>query len=222
MKSVFKIAEKDLKIEFRRTYELLSILTFSISSVLLSSFSWRGGLTVNSEFISVTVWIIFFFTGILGLTTTFIREVDKGTLGGLKTLPCSPLAILAGKTIYAFILLFTVEIILTPFLIVFLNLSTSKTLIHLLLTFLLGTFNLSIVGSFVSSFVIYSEGKTLLCSLLLFPVCTPILILSASVTNKILQGLGYLDFLPELKLLTAFLLMITLISSLTFKLILQE
>ena len=53
MKSALKIAEKDLKIEFRRTYELLSILTFSISSVLLSSFSWGGGLAVNSEFISV-------------------------------------------------------------------------------------------------------------------------------------------------------------------------
>ncbi|MFQ5836375.1 MAG: heme exporter protein CcmB [Candidatus Bathyarchaeia archaeon] len=217
-----RIAEKDLKAEFRRTYEILSILTFSVSAILICSFAWGGAIVTDSEVASAALWIILFFASVLTFTTSFAREMDRGTLGGLKTLPCSSLSILFGKVLYATVLLLLVEGVLLPFSVVFLNLKISGKFLDFLLIFILGMVDLSFAGSFVSGLVMFSEGKTLLLSFLLFPVCMPVLISSVLATDKIIGGVGVVDVMPELKLLLAFLLCIIAVAGLTFKFVLEE
>lgn len=220
--TAIRIAEKDLRTEFRRTYEILSILTFSVSSILICSFAWSGALTINSEVTSAALWIILFFTCILTFTTSFMREMDRGTLGGLKTLPCSPLAILFGKILYAIVLLLLVEGVVLPFSFVFLSLKILGRFEDFLLVFIFGIIDLSFAGSFISSLVMFSEGKTLLLSFLLFPICMPVLVSSVLATEKIIGGLATIDVMPELRLLLAFLLFIMAVAILTFKFILEE
>jgi heme exporter protein B len=216
------MAEKDLRTEFRRSYEVLSILTFSVGSILISSFVLGGGGVVEPEVVASALWIILFFASILTFTTSFTRETDQGTLGGLKSLPCSPGAILVGKIIYGTALLFLLEFVLIPFSIVFLNLDLSGRFPALLLICFLGAAGLSFAGSFVSGLVMFSEGKTLLLSFLLIPVCMPVIIPSVMATEEIIGGSGIMAVIPELRLLIAFLLLITAIMILTFKFILEE
>jgi heme exporter protein B len=219
--AAIRIAEKDLKAEFRRVYEILSILVFSVSSILICSFAWGGAMASRPEVTAAALWIILFFASVLTFTTSFTREVDRGTFGGLKTLPCSPSVILFGKILYAFVLLLLVESVLLLFSRVFLNLNLSESFIELLLVFSLGIVDLSLAGSFVSGLVMFSEGKTLLLSFLLFPVCMPVLIPSVLATEKIIRGVGMVNVIPELRLLLAFLFSITAIASLTFKFVLE-
>jgi heme exporter protein B len=216
------MAEKDLRTEFRRSYEVLSILTFSVGSILISSFVLGGGGVVEPEVVAAALWIILFFASILTFTTSFTRETDQGTLGGLKSLPCSPGAILVGKIIYGMALLFLLEFVLIPFSIVFLNLELSGRFPALLLICFLGAAGLSFAGSFVSGLVMFSEGKTLLLSFLLIPVCMPVLIPSVMATKEIIGGSDIMAVMPELRLLIAFLLLITAIMILTFKFVLEE
>nr|QNO54087.1 hypothetical protein GHMFPJCE_00014 [Methanosarcinales archaeon ANME-1 ERB6] len=216
------IAEKDLRTEFRRSYEILSILIFSLGSILICSFAWSGGGTTEPEVAGAALWVILFFASILVFTTSFTREADRGTLGGLKTLPCSPLAILVGKIIYGIVLLFLVECVLIPFSIIFLNLHLGTRFPALLLVCFLGAVGLAFAGSFVSGLVMFSEGKTLLLSFLLIPVCIPVLIPSVSATEKIISGSSIADVMPELSMLIAFLLLITAIMILTFEFVLEE
>jgi len=222
-RAALRIAEKDLRTEFRRSYEVLSILTFSVGSILICSFAWSGGsIGSEPEVVAAALWIILFFASILAFTTSFTREADRGTLGGLKTLPCSPLAILAGKIIYGTVLLFFVECVLIPFSIIFLNLELGGRFPALLLVCLLGAVGLSFAGSFVSGLVMFSEGKTLLLSFLLIPVCMPVLMPAVSATREIIAGSGISEVVPELRLLTAFLLLITAVMILTFEFVLEE
>jgi len=222
-RAAFGVAEKDLRTEFRRSYEVLSILTFSVGSILICSFAWGGGGAVEPEVAAAALWIILFFASILAFTTSFTREADRGTLGGLKTLPCSPLAILFGKIIYGIVLLFFVECVLIPFSIIFLNLELSgRFLAALLLVCFLGAVGLSFAGSFVSGLVMFSEGKTLLLSFLLIPVCMPVLMPSVVATKEIIGGSGITEVKPELGLLIAFLLLITAVMILTFEFVLEE
>jgi len=222
LSAAIRIAEKDLKAEFRRTYEILSILTFSVSAVLICSFAWGGAIATEPEVASAALWIILFFASVLTFTTSFTREMDRGTLGGLKTLPCSSLSILLGKTLYVMVLLLLVEGVLLPFSVIFLNLNMSGRPVDFLLIFILGMIDLSFAGSFVSGLVMFSEGKTLLLSFLLFPICMPVLISSVLATEKIISGLAMTDVLPELRLLLAFFLTIVAVAGLTFKYILEE
>ena len=221
--AALRIAEKDLRTEFRRSYEVLSILTFAVGSILICSFAWSsGGGTAEPEVTAATLWIILFFASILTFTTSFTREADRGTLGGLKTLPCSPIAILIGKIFYGIVLLFLVECVLIPFSIIFLNLDLGAGLPLLLLVCFLGATGLSFAGSFVSGLLMFSEGKTLLLSFLLIPICMPVIIPSVLATEKILRGSGIAELIPELQLLIAFLLLIAAIMILTFKFVLEE
>lgn len=120
------------------------------------------------------------------------------------------------------VLLLLVEYVLLPFSMVFLNLRMSDRLLDFLLVFLLGAIDLSFAGSFVSGLVMFSEGKTLLLSFLLFPVCMPVLIPSVLATDKILSGVAAIGVATELSLLLSFLLCIVAIAGLTFKFVLEE
>ncbi len=222
LSTAIRLAEKDLKVEFRRTYEILSILTFSVSSILVCSFAWGGGTTVNSSVVSAAIWIILFFASVLTFTTSFTREMDRGTIGGLKTLPCSPVSILYGKILYATVMLLLVGVVSISFSVIFLNLEFPSNSLDFLLLYLLGMTCLSFAGSFVSSLVMFSEGKTLLLSFLLFPICMPVLTSSVLATEKIMNGLTMIDVVPELRLLFAFLLCIIAVSSLTFGFVMEE
>jgi heme exporter protein B len=200
LSTALRIAEKDLKTEIRRTYEILSI----------------------SGVVSATIWVILFFASVLVFTTSFTREADRGTFSGLKTLPCDPLSILFGKTLYAIVMLFIVAIVSISFSIIFLNLGFSEGYFDFIILTFFGTVCLSITGSFISSLLIFSEEKTLLMSFLFFPISTPVLLPSVIATEKIISGLRIMDVISEVKLLFAFLLSITIVSTLTFKFVFEE
>ncbi|MFQ6054027.1 MAG: heme exporter protein CcmB [Candidatus Bathyarchaeia archaeon] len=221
LRSALHLAEKDLVVEFRRIYELLSIVTFALSSILIVSFALRGAVTLTPEVISAALWIVVFFSSILLLTTSFAREVDKGTIAGLRSLPIPPYTILLGKILYSgAILLFVVAVTFLSS-VMFLNLSTG-VLAKLAAVFLVGVLDLALVGSVVSALVMYSEGKTLLLSFLFFPVSVPVLIPSTMATEKIIGGMTFLDAVPELRLLLAFMLAVTAVSILLFRYVFVE
>jgi heme exporter protein B len=211
-----KLAAKDLVIELRRAHEFMSILAFALTSILISSFAWRGVLILSPDVVSATLWIVIYFSSILTLTTSFSREVDRGTIEGLRSLPCPSYAILIGKMLYGFVILFTVLIATILSSTIFLNIRLS-VIPNLMIVFAVGVIDLAIVGSIVSAIVMYSEGKTLLLSFLFFPVSVPILIPGTQAAGKLISGMGLLEILPELRLLAAFLMAIVAISMLLFR-----
>jgi len=211
-----KLALKDLVIELRRAHEFMSILAFALTSILISSFALRGVLILSSEVVSATLWIVIYFSSILTLTTSFSREVDRGTIEGLRSLPCPSYAILIGKVFYGAVILFTVLVATILSSTIFLNIRLS-VIPNLMIVFAVGVIDLAIVGSIVSAIVMYSEGKTLLLSFLFFPVSVPILIPGTQAAGKLISGMGLLEILPELRLLAAFLMAIIAISILLFR-----
>jgi heme exporter protein B len=216
------ISEKDLRTELQRPYEVISIFAFAAGSILIASLALSGTARVLPDIIAAVLWIILFFVVILTFTTAFMREADQETLGGLKTLPCSPMTILVGKTIYGTAIVFFVESLLIPCTILFFHLDLKGILLPFLLVYFLGSLGLSIAGSFVSGLVIYSEEKTILLSFLIIPICMPSIVPSVTATREIIGGTDLVDVIPELRLLIAFLLLITAVMILTFSYVLDE
>jgi len=216
-----KLARKDLTIELRRVHEFMSILAFALTSVLISSFAWRGLLVLNPEVVSATLWIVIYFSSILALTTSFSREVDRGTIDGLRSLPCPAYTILIGKIIYCVVILFTVFMATILSAIIFLNIRL-VFLPSLIVVFSLGVIDLAIIGSIVSAIVMYSEGKTLLLSFLFFPVSIPVLIPGIQAVGMIISGAGLSGVIPELRLLGSFLFAVVAVSILLFRYVFHE
>jgi len=221
MSYALKLARKDLTIELRRVHEFMSILAFALTSVLISSFAWRGLLVLSPEVVSATLWIVIYFSSILALTTSFSREVDRGTIEGLRSLPCPAYTILIGKIIYGVVILFTVFMATILSAIIFLNIRL-VVLPSLIVVFSLGVIDLAIIGSIVSAIVMYSEGKTLLLSFLFFPVSIPVLIPGIQAVGMIISGTGLLGVIPELRLLGSFLFAVVAVSILLFRYVFHE
>jgi len=221
-KTVWTLVKKDLAVEFRRSHEIMSIFAFSIGSILLASLTLHPEDSARSGVAAALFWIILFFASIFIFTTSFTRETDRGTLGGLKTLPCSPLAILAGKAIYGVTLVVLVGCLLIPASVIFLHLDIAGRIPAFLLIFLLGAIGISLAGSFVSGLVMFSEGKALLLSFLLIPITIPVLLPSVIGTEKIVRGEGIAAVVPELRLVAAFLFLIIAIMAVTFTFVFEE
>ncbi|MBA7469735.1 hypothetical protein GH157_03040 [archaeon] len=202
MGNALKLAMKDLVIEARRAHEFMSILAFALSSILISSFAWRGVLVLGPEVISATLWIVVYFSSILTLTTSFAREVDRGTIEGLRSLPCSSFAILLGKVLYGAVIMFTVMVATVLSATLFLNIELS-VVPSLFVVFVMGVIDLALIGSVISAIVI--------------PVSVPILIPGTQAVGKVISGEGLLSVMPELRLLLAFLLAIVAVSMLLFR-----
>ena len=211
-----KLALKDITVELRRPHEFLSIIAFTLSSVIVSSFAWRNILEMEPVVVSAAMWVIIYFASILALTTSFAREVDRGTIDGLRSLPCPPYSVLAGKMIYGCVTLIIVLSSLIGSSFIFLNLSMS-VIPSLLTVFLLGVIDLALMGSIMSAVLMYSEGKNLLLAFLFFPVSIPILLPGIQAGSKIITGASLLGVLPELRLLFAFMLGVIAVSMTLFK-----
>ena len=219
LRHVGLISIKDLRSEFRRPYEVISLLTFSLGAVLIVALT-LGGSRVPPDIVAGLIWILLLFITILTYTTSFARESDRGTLGGLKSLPCSPLAILGGKVVYGTLLILVIGSVLLFFTALFLPLDPGGSYAEFLLIFALGATGLSLAAAFVSGLVMYSEGSTLLLSFLLIPISVPILLPAVQATTGLLRGTA--DALPSLQLLLASLGLILAVTILTFSCVLQE
>jgi heme exporter protein B len=219
LRHVGLISIKDLRSEFRRPYEVISLLAFSLGAVLISSLT-LGGSQVPPDMIAALIWILLLFITILTYTTSFARESDRGTLGGLKSLPCSPLAILGGKVVYGTLLILVVGSVLLFFTALFLPLDLGGSYAEFLLIFALGAIGLSLAAAFVSGLVMYSDGSTLLLSFLLIPLSVPILLPAVHATTGLLTGTA--ETLPALQLLLASLGLILAVTILTFSCVLEE
>ena len=222
LRDSLNIAVRDILIESRRAYELWSIIFFAVSAMVMVSIAWGTPISITIEEGVASLWIIIFFTSILLFTTTFSREMDCGTIGGLRTIPSSPLATLFGKVIYSVVMLLLVIVVLLPLSIVFINIQPSIDILELFLILIIGIIDLSFAGSFVSSIVMYSEGKNLLLPFLLFPISMPIFIPAILSSGKILQGLAFTEYSGELRLLGAFLVLVIMVAIFSFETIMEE
>ncbi len=216
LKIAVRLAVKDITVEMRRPHELLSIIAFTLSSIIVSSFAWHSIITLDPIVISATMWVIIYFASILVLTTSFAREMDRGTIDGLRSLPCPPYSVLAGKMMYGCVTLLLVLVSLISSSFIFLNLNP-VLVPYLLIVFILGVVDLALMGSILSAVLMYSEGKNLLLAFLFFPVSVPILLPGIQAVGKILSGSTLMTILPEIRLLFAFMLGVIGISMALFK-----
>jgi heme exporter protein B len=167
------------------------------------------------------MWVVIFFASILVLTTSFAREVDRGTIDGLRSIPCPPFAVLAGKMIYGMVSLTIVLLSLIFSSLLFLNMNTAL-IPSLVLIFTIGAIDFALMGSMMSAVLMYSEGKNLLLAFLFFPVSVPILLPGIQAGAKILAGEPLTALVPELRLLFAFMLAVIAASMTLFQEIFLE
>src|ERR1700688_4658455 len=116
------IARKDLSIEFRTRSAFLSAVVFALLGLVIFYYAWDPTAVTATDLAPGVLWVIFTFSGLLGLHRSFGVETADHAIDGLLASPVSREAIFLGKAIANLIFVAGVQTVALPALALFYNL----------------------------------------------------------------------------------------------------
>jgi heme exporter protein B len=190
--SIFKvmlgIIRRDLSLALRRKNDSLSALFFFIVVASLFPLGIGPEPLLLAKIAPGMVWIAALLAAMLSLGRLFADDFQDGTLDQLvlAAIPL-PLAVFS-KTIAHWLSSGLILTIASPILAIQFNLDSQSMLI-LVLTLLLGTPLLSLIGSIGAALTLATRGGGMLLSLLVLPLVIPVLIFGAGAVDAHQAGL---------------------------------
>ncbi len=206
------IVKKDLLQEFRDKQTINTMFLFSFLTVVVFSYS-----LFETSLVPHLLWIIILFVSLLGLSRAFFKEKETGTLEGLLIAPVSPISILIAKILYNFILILLIEVSLFLLFLIFFEVNFG---VYGFLFTLYATIGFVVVISVFSSFLLNSKAKSMMLPVISMPIIFPLLLASISGLRKIFEG--DFDILSEIKLITSYIGVVSVVSLLTFEHVIEE
>ena len=198
------IARKDLAIEFRTRSAFLSAVVFSLLGLVIFYYAWDPTAVSAADLAPGVLWVIFTFSGLLGLHRSFGVESEDHAIDGLLAAPVSREAIFLGKAMANLIFVAAVQAITVPALVVFYNLSLGGVAAPLIAIAILAAIGLVAVGTLFSAMAVNTRLAELLLPMLALPFFVPIVTAAAQATAKLLSGRPVVEASAWLKLLVAF------------------
>jgi heme exporter protein B len=204
LRDAWVIARKDLSIEFRTRSAFFSAVVFALLGLVIFYFAWDPTAVSVTDLAPGVLWVIFTFSGLLGLHRSFGVETADHAIDGLLASPVSRESIFLGKAIANLIFVSAVQLIAIPALVLFYNLPLADVLTPLIAIALLAAIGLVAVGTLFSAMAVNTRLAELLLPMLSLPFFVPIVIAASQSTAKLLSGRPAAEGGAWIKLLLAF------------------
>jgi heme exporter protein B len=198
------IARKDLAIEFRTRSAFFSAVVFALLGLVIFYYAWDPTAVAVTELAPGVLWVVFTFSGLLGLHRSFGVEMADHAIDGLLASPVSRESIFLGKAIANLVFVVAVQLIAIPALVLFYNLPLAGIAAPLIAIALLAAIGLVAVGTLFSAMAVNTRLAELLLPMLALPFFVPIVIGASQATAKLLSGRPIVEAGAWLKLLLAF------------------
>ncbi|MEJ2760219.1 MAG: heme exporter protein CcmB [Gammaproteobacteria bacterium] len=214
------LLRRDLVLGLRYLADLTNPLLLFLIVITLFPLSLGPDKEVLRSFAPAIIWVAAVLASSLSLDAVFRSDYEDGCLEQILLSPY-PAVLLAGAKILAHWLLSGAPLILFALLAgVFLYLPEAA-IMPLVLTLLLGTPVLSLVGAVAGALTVGLRGSALLQSLIILPLYMPLLIFATAAVNHALAGhsiAGELYFLGAMLALALTLAPFAVASSLRIRL----
>ncbi|MFK7847407.1 MAG: heme exporter protein CcmB [Rhodothermales bacterium] len=196
------VFEKDVRLEFRNRYAVNTLIMFVLASMPLVLFA-MGQENIGIREQSALLWLIILFAGAVGLGRSFISEEERGTVLILQ-LNTRPSMVYAGKLLFNFLLIFSVNLVALVAFIIFLQL-TVEIWGLLLLTLALGAIGLAGATTLLAALIARSSSQGAVLPVLLFPLLIPLLVSVVHATQSaLIEHLGWDAALNDLMVLIGY------------------
>jgi len=204
LRAAWVIARKDLSIEFRTRSAFFSAVVFALLGLVIFYYAWDPTAVAAIDLAPGVLWVIFTFSGILGLNRSFAVESADHAMDGLLASPVSREAIFIGKAIANLIFVAAVQLIAVPALAVFYNLPLGNIALPLLAIGFFAAVGLVVVGTLFSAMAVNTRLAELLLPMLALPFFVPIVMAAAQATSRLLSGRPISEAGAWIKLLLAY------------------
>jgi heme exporter protein B len=219
---MWRIARKDLVIEFRTRSGFLSATVFALLALAIFRFSWDPTAVRSVDLAPGVLWAIFTFAGLLGLNRSFGVEQADRALDALLASPMSREAIFAGKALGNLVFVFGVQALALPTLALFFGLSIGPEWTLVAAVAALAAIGFVAVGTLFAAVASNTRLAEMLLPMLALPFFVPVLIPAAQATSSLLAGRPLAEVMPELKILVAFDIVFVAACTLAFPFTLEE
>ncbi len=221
MNIYLRALKRDLRIAIRNPSSILNPLLFFIISVSLFPLAISPESAILAQIAAGIIWVASMLSVLLSLNALFHHDFENGVLEQMVISHHSlPLLILSKITAH-WILTGMPIILLSPLLGLFLFLDGDGIWI-LMITLLLATPSLSLIGALGASLIVGIKNSGMLLSLLILPLYIPILIFASSAVSQAQFGLeitGQLYFLATILMVS--LMSAPFVSSIALKISLE-
>jgi heme exporter protein B len=188
--SMFRwIVVRDLTLEWRRRTDVLSTLFFFVIVVSLFPLGIGPDMALLRTVAPGVVWVAALLASMLALARLFTSDFQDGTLEQLLLTPQPLYLVVLGKVLALWLFSGLPLALLAPILGIQFGLS-SDTLFVLVVSLLIGTPILGLIGSIGAALTLGLRSGGVLISVLILPLYIPVLIFGAGAVDASIAGLS--------------------------------
>jgi len=205
---LFLVIWRDLVLAMRRRADVLTTLVFFMMVVSLFPLGVGPELDMLRKMAPGVLWVAALLASMLSLGRLFSADYLDGTLEQMMLAPQSLSVLVLGKMIAHWLVSGFPLVLVAPVLGLQFDMS-AQSLLVLIAGLLLGTPILSMVGSIGAALTLGLRGGGVLLSLLVLPLCIPVLIFGTSAVEAVSSGLSVVSNLSLLAALLVLALLFT-------------
>ncbi|MFZ2160885.1 MAG: heme exporter protein CcmB [Sideroxyarcus sp.] len=202
------VVRRDLLLAMRRRADVLTTLIFFVMVVSLFPLGVGPEMDMLRKMASGVVWVAALLASMLSLPRMFSADHADGTLEQMMLAPQSLSVLVLGKIVAHWMLSGLPLALIAPVLGLQFDMPPQALWI-LVLALLLGTPVLSMIGAVGAALTLGLRGGGVLVSLLVLPLCIPVLIFGAGAVEAVTSGMSVVSNLAFLGAFMLFALVFT-------------
>ena len=202
------VIRRDLVLAMRRRADVLTTLIFFVMVVSLFPLGVGPEMDMLRKMAAGVLWVAALLSSMLSLGRLFSADYLDGTLEQMMLAPQSLSMLVLGKMTAHWMVSGLPLVLMAPVLGLQFDMSV-QALGVLIVGLLLGTPILSMVGAIGAALTLGLRGGGVLLSLLVLPLCIPVLIFGAGAVEAVSSGLGRASHLSLLGALLVLALVFT-------------
>jgi len=218
--SILTLLWKDILLELRTKENIAPIIVFAGLVLLIFNFAIDPTPVLVAIVAPGILWTAFTFSGVLGMSRTFVLEKDNGTFEGMMLCPVSREVIFFGKMLANLSFMLLIEILIFPFFGILFNISI--LIPNLILVTFLTTLGFSSIGTIFSAISVHTRAKEIMLPILFFPIVVPIILAAVQSTSLIIQNGTQESIYTWIQLIAIFDIIFIVLSAYLFQFALEE
>lgn len=187
MSELFAALAKEWLLQSRALAQLLAVLVFGATALLLFSFAVGPNYELLRGVAPGFLWLALLLSSTLTLAESFQAEMEHRALEGQLLLPASPAALYYAKALANWLQLTLLGVALVPLMVALYDAQVPRPL-ALGAVIALGAAGLSAPGTLYAAMTHQARSRQTLLPLLLFPLVVPVLIAAVKATSLLMLG----------------------------------
>jgi len=220
MGEILAIVYKELLSEFRTRYSLSNILLFIFTTISMIAISYSSE-KISLETSAGLLWIVLFFTSMIGLSKSFITEEERGTALFLQVIANS-YSIYFGKLIFNILTSLFINFFALTFFFLFVNTQVVRSVSLLIMTIGISSLAIATATTVISAIIAKANSKNALFPVLAFPILLPIIKIGIDLTIASFVGSTIKENLGDIQMMVAYSGLVAAVSYLLFDFIWKD